>query len=785
MLNRWPLFRRSRNYYFRLMTFTLLVTLLPIMLLSFLYYRNTMAAIKLELHTANSNYLNQTATAVEIIVNQIGKSVEQLTMDSSLRAFENFPQGHYYEHISGTLKDEDLTGLERYISSKQKVWNMLDNMKSSNEYIHSVQLIDRAKEIVLSSVDYPEEQPGEPVKMRLPEQVMTYPYFMDIQNVKQRNGSQRQILPLIYQSPSMKNVVIVNLDVRKLYDNVIKKLENQAGRQFFILSAENKLIVSDGLSDEYGRIGDELMSRKKTDAPGVGPAVLDEEGKNRLILYKTSSALGWTFVATVNLNRLYDNVSSLRGLLLMESFILVAVAAGLAFMTSRSMYLPVFRLLTYIRNISQSEKGRPDEMRPLDEFKLIQSSFEEAIADRRSLQSRLKESLPAYREKFLVSLVRGDKYDKEETVERMAFLGIDFCLEQIVLLNVYYEQPGSAGRDFANDNLNKLRMKDELERCFALKRHVIVVEMANDLFTVLMNWEEERMADIFALAEAAQEEIKLSLGIHSLMGIGRFCSDANGLKRAFEEAEEAVRCRNIAGAGAVVYIEDVRLEGTPALYYPKEKETTLNRFIKNGDALNAKRMLAEFVADLKSQQACLHFHQVQRVFVQLLASFMETADQLRFDLEAAMQTKTNLYGVLLQKRNMNETFSWLEEVIQFLCDRIDSAFRTKSRTYVEEAIRLIERHYADELSLTWVADRLQLNPSYLSRMFKEKQGIGFMEYVTIVRIEKSKQMLLETGMKVKDICDRLGYTKVNSFIRIFKQLTGKTPGEYRKSYEEK
>jgi YesN/AraC family two-component response regulator len=257
------------------------------------------------------------------------------------------------------------------------------------------------------------------------------------------------------------------------------------------------------------------------------------------------------------------------------------------------------------------------------------------------------------------------------------------------------------------------------------------------------------------------------------------------LKRAFEEAEEAVRCRNIAGAGAVVYIEDVRLEGTPALYYPKEKETTLNHFIKNGDARNAKRMLAEFVADLKSQQACLHFHQVQRVFVQLLASFMETADQLRFDLEAAMQTKTNLYGVLLQKRDMNETFSWLEEVIQFLCDRIDSAFRTKSRTYVEEAIRLIERHYADELSLTWVADRLQLNPSYLSRMFKEKQGIGFMEYVTIVRIEKSKQMLLETGMKVKDICDRLGYTKVNSFIRIFKQLTGKTPGEYRKSYEEK
>lgn len=47
------------------LTFTLLITLLPIMLLSFLYYRNTMAAIKLELHTANSNYLNQTATAVE------------------------------------------------------------------------------------------------------------------------------------------------------------------------------------------------------------------------------------------------------------------------------------------------------------------------------------------------------------------------------------------------------------------------------------------------------------------------------------------------------------------------------------------------------------------------------------------------------------------------------------------------------------------------------------------------------------------------------------------------
>ncbi|MNI78493.1 HTH-type transcriptional regulator YesS [compost metagenome] len=95
---------------------------------------------------------------------------------------------------------------------------------------------------------------------------------------------------------------------------------------------------------------------------------------------------------------------------------------------------------------------------------------------------------------------------------------------------------------------------------------------------------------------------------------------------------------------------------------------------------------------------------------------------------------------------------------------------------------MIERDCGDSISLTLIAEKLGLNPSYLSRSFKEKTGQTFLVYLTAARIEKSKEMLIHSDLKVKDICERIGYVKVNYFIKLFKECTGTTPGEFRKMH---
>ncbi|MDF2662213.1 MAG: AraC family transcriptional regulator, partial [Paenibacillus sp.] len=114
---------------------------------------------------------------------------------------------------------------------------------------------------------------------------------------------------------------------------------------------------------------------------------------------------------------------------------------------------------------------------------------------------------------------------------------------------------------------------------------------------------------------------------------------------------------------------------------------------------------------------------------------------------------------------------------------IGQAFQEKKNSHVEHAKRLIVSEPVGTVSLTSIADRLNLNPAYLSRIFKEYTGVTFTDYVIQTRVSRSKELLLHTELKVQDISEQLGYAKVNHFIKLFKDMTGITPGEFRKQHD--
>ena len=93
----------------------------------------------------------------------------------------------------------------------------------------------------------------------------------------------------------------------------------------------------------------------------------------------------------------------------------------------------------------------------------------------------------------------------------------------------------------------------------------------------------------------------------------------------------------------------------------------------------------------------------------------------------------------------------------------------------------LDEHYDDtDLSMTGIGDLFQINPSFMSRIFKEEIGMNMMDYLVMARVERAKQLLKETRDTVQSIAGQVGYQHTISFIRVFKKSTGLTPGEYRK-----
>lgn len=145
-----------------------------------------------------------------------------------------------------------------------------------------------------------------------------------------------------------------------------------------------------------------------------------------------------------------------------------------------------------------------------------------------------------------------------------------------------------------------------------------------------------------------------------------------------------------------------------------------------------------------------------------------------------------------------------EEVMRLISQEISyfphSTMLIKLKHYIETAIDLvkpseaynvnldrvfefIKNNYCNALYLEIISEHVSMNPKYLSRCFKEKMGLGISEYINYVRINKAKEMLVDTDESIADIGNAVGFDNRTTFFRSFKRLAGISPNDFRKTYK--
>lgn len=770
---------KKKTFYMKLIMYTLLVSLLPIFILSFLFFRNARETMQTELRAANAKYLDQSVATMEIVTNQISSSFRQLSFDKVIREFESFPGGLYYEGLKGSYADVDLPVLYDYLESKKRLSANLGILRSSNEFIYSVYFYDNNKKAMFTSdgLQYTLELFYDPGWNEFAGTIVSFPTFTELRKSKSRDGSDKDVIPLVYMSPFSGNYLVINLDVDALYDSFISKLTSRSDSAFFVVSKSGKLMLFHESNALNGQIGTDPRLRELLRSEKRFSYENRFNGRAMLVSFLTSDTLGWTFVTATALDELYRSVDNIRKTIVLMCLLLVAATGLLALATARNIYHPVLRLLQFINQKDRSA-GLQAEHREPGEFRLIRSSLEEAFEDKARLQMRFLENLPAIQEKFVRTLVRRPALEQEEIADRLQLLGLDLQLHEILLLLVSLEETRGQASDVEHE-MNKLRLIDSIREQMSPGRKKVVAELDEDLIMVLVNCGPHDFQEMTGCAERLIGHVDRSFGIKCSIGIGKHCAGIGELGRAYEEARDALRYRKISCC-EVIYIEDVRLENTPKFIYPKTKETLLINCIVNGDKDQAVKLFAELIEDIREQQEHVHAYQIQHAFIQLLSGMMTVSGDLRVDLNQVMQEKRNLFSVLLMNNDFHNPAVWLEEMVMKLSAHIGEAFREKGNQHVAKALRMIRDDCAEPLSLTVVAERLGLNSSYLSRIFKEHTGETFSECLIRSRIEQSRRMLVETNMKIKDIGEKIGYYKTNYYIKLFKDYTGVTPSEYRK-----
>lgn len=122
----------------------------------------------------------------------------------------------------------------------------------------------------------------------------------------------------------------------------------------------------------------------------------------------------------------------------------------------------------------------------------------------------------------------------------------------------------------------------------------------------------------------------------------------------------------------------------------------------------------------------------------------------------------------------------LTRLYDLLCEQTTSDhFPTSYNNNFITILQFINHNYTKDISIKDISKQLNLNPSYISQLFKKETGSTYVKYLTQLRIEKAKDLLQNTNFSLSEICDQIGYNDYFYFLKTFKKYEGMSPSKYR------
>lgn len=192
-----------------------------------------------------------------------------------------------------------------------------------------------------------------------------------------------------------------------------------------------------------------------------------------------------------------------------------------------------------------------------------------------------------------------------------------------------------------------------------------------------------------------------------------------------------------------------------------------------------------YTALLTRMTACLedvksfHYGPALEVYYRIMGVILKYINGWK--LTEKLVFKTDLYKLYHPELHASwkAAAAYLKEISDLIFEIHFSDEKAWSLSAVTRVRNYIEGNLDKDLSLIRLADEVQLNASYLSRLFKNVTGSNIYEYILDCRMRRARELLLKSGGKIQDIGCSVGYDSAQSFTRAFRKYTGQTPTDYR------
>lgn len=228
----------------------------------------------------------------------------------------------------------------------------------------------------------------------------------------------------------------------------------------------------------------------------------------------------------------------------------------------------------------------------------------------------------------------------------------------------------------------------------------------------------------------------------------------------------------------IQYIKAMENKDAEFAQFPIEKERELLHLIQTGDSKEARSVLNEILGVVFFSSGG-KFDVVKTRVLELLVLLSRAAVEGGADAEQIFGMNYQYLSEINNYNSIEGIAGWLARVIVRFSDLVFDLRDVKHADAIYQTIQYINKNYAEKVTLDEVASAVYLSPAYFSKIFKEEMKCNFNNYLNQVRINKSKNLLVNSKFSLVEIAGMVGYEDQSYFTKVFKKMTGLSPGKYR------
>lgn len=681
------------------------------------------------------------------VSNQRALESKQAIIEERLRKVDNITyQTMYDESTFQLLWTGDV--VTSTLLTMRDVIRGFQSVVRSHPWISSIYLYDTRHDYVLSDTKADKESFGDPLIFTTPprdELSMIGPRALDDRLVV----SFRRSFPFF--SRRLTGYVVVNADYVGFFD-MLAADDDQA--QFVVIDATGKTIYPSGRSP----LEDKASAVLAADGDGATITI----GEHRYSTVHDSIApLGWHLVYLQSYDHVVGAAALVRRLILASVGVVVVVSALLLWLTTRRLQQPLSVLVKHARGlVGPSAMGQ-------NEYEVLDAAIRQLLTKNLELSERYKAALPYFRKYSLEEFLHTKSWDAERFEAILSTLGVHLRRSHLHVA-IVESRAGETDIALRRSIESYLKSHDETLAFLAAEAHgsrvTLIVNTDADtrtVYTVLSGLRDylAEQSHRVSLAMSAQFDFTAEIPEH------------------FAEVEEQLEHRSFFGDDQVIYDfgRGRHPEGGPAKELPIAPVLDAVRAQDRESALGALRDFSDAIGQRSAGDATY----ARFAFFELALAIEGILPETTWG-EDGVDRRHRFYKRIHDSEHTGELDAFLEEIVTTTIQQLHRVKSEHHEELVRRSIDYLEKHLGESVSVDDVAEAVFISGRYLNQIFKTHTGNTVFEHLSLMRVHRAEDLLIDPSLQIQEIAARVGYGNVQSFIRLFKRHHGMTPVEYRR-----